>query len=194
MNKIFKSIIAFFLFWILSVIMGYNGSIQAPSPPLSPILGIWRLEKIVLVSDDYEEAHHRMNNRGGVRVYREDYLGYEIEYTEQYVRLGDWKYIASEYSLWGFVISSYLSNGSFWRSDFEKILDDNNIDLDKKGEYEDLGDIPIDYVTVSALRECSYRDGDDFPSPPVGDQCLLLNKDTMLVGVWGKIILARRVK
>lgn len=52
-------------------------------------------------------------------------------------------------------------------------------------EYEYMGDVSLVYFVILF---------DEHHFTPVGTQCVLLNENTMLVVVWGKIILAHRVE
>ena len=44
--------------------------------------------------------------------------------------------------------------------------------------------------TMKSIKEVSYG---EFDFIPVGAQCVILNEGTMLIGLWGKILLAHRI-
>jgi hypothetical protein len=153
--------------------------------------GTWRFECIVLESYDYEELRHGIKNFGGRRYYEEDYLGYEVEYSSNYYRFGDRVVINPEYILYDFLLYDYIVNGSFHFSDFHAFIEKYGISIDRAGEYESIDDIPLTYFVVRIDDYAEYYTDEGFA--PLGMGCILLNKDTMLVGAWGKIILALRV-
>ena len=161
-----------------------------PKPEEHAFFGTWKLESIVLVSYDYEELRHGINNIGGRRYYEEDYLGYEVEYAPHYFRFGDEVYLNPEYRLSDFPADEYIFNGSLHFSDFYAFIEEHEISIDRADEFETIDDIPLAYFTVDYKEDEEYS---EHRFVPVGRGCILLRKDTMLVGGWGKIILARRM-
>lgn len=50
---------------------------------------------------------------------------------------------------------------------------------------------PLIYFKIEFKEEISYK---KYNFVPVGTQCVLLNHDIMLIGLWGKVLIAYRVK
>lgn len=142
--------------------------------------GVWSLDRIVLESNNYDGEKKRDG-----RIFSEkEYLGYEVEYTSEFFRLGEQKFFSPKYKIYDFTFYDYNNNGDFEYPDLYYLVEEGGIKIDHIEEYENIGDIPLVYFTVS-FEENNFI--------PVGSQCVLLNEDTMLVGVWGNVILAHRV-
>lgn len=142
--------------------------------------GTWSLDKVVLKSKNYDG-----DNWGGIMFYKHDYVGYEIEYNSQFFRLGNEKFFNPEYKLYDFIARDYNINGDFETLDFYDFIIDEEIKIDGLEKYEDIEDFPLVYFVVSFKEDYFI---------PIGSQCIVLNKDTMLIGVWGEVILAHRIE
>ncbi|MDR1773216.1 MAG: hypothetical protein LBS02_21655 [Hungatella sp.] len=146
------------------------------------IYGTWSLDKIVLTSKDYIGE----KNWGDGHIFNEkQYVGYEIEYTPEYFRLGEQKFFSPTYEVLDFTFYNFNNNGDFESPDLYDFVEKEGIKVDKMEEYENIDDIPLAYYLV-AFKENYFI--------PVGTQIVLLNENTMLVGVWGDIILAHRAE
>jgi hypothetical protein len=84
-----------------------------------------------------------------------------------------------------FTFYDFNNNGDFESPDLYDFVEKEGIKVDKMEEYENIDDIPLAYYLV-AFKENYFI--------PVGTQIVLLNENTMLVGVWGDIILAHRAE
>ena len=142
--------------------------------------GKWSLDRIVLTTIDYDGQ-----KRQGSYYYERDYLGYEVEYNSQFFRLGDEIFYNPTYRQHDFEIYYYNGQGDFQSPDFYEFVLEEGIEIDRADEFERLEDVPLAYFVVLLEQEVTFL---------VGKQCALLNKDTMLVGVRGQIILAHRVE
>jgi hypothetical protein len=145
------------------------------------IYGTWSLDKIVLTSKDYIGE----KNWGDGHIFNEkQYVGYEVEYTSEYFRLGEQIFFSPMYEVSDFTFYDFNNNGDFEYPDLYEFVEKEGIEIDKMEEYENMDDIPLAYFLVS-FKENNFI--------PVGSQIILLNENTMLVGVWGNVILAHRV-
>ncbi len=145
------------------------------------IYGTWNLDKIVLSSKDYIGE----KSWGDGHIFNEkQYVGYEVEYTPEYFRLGEQKFFAPTYEISEFNFYDYNNNGDFENPNLYEFVEKERIGIANVEEYENIDVIPLAYFLVT-FKENYFI--------PVGTQIILLNENTMLVGVWGNIILAHRV-
>ncbi len=159
---------------------------QAPNGDLEiqkiELYGTWSLDKVILSSKNYVGE----KNWGDGHIFSEkQYVGYEVEYTPDYFRLGDQKFFSPMYKVSEFRFYDFNNNGDFENPDLYEFVKKEGVHIDKIEEYENMDDIPLTYFLVT-LNENNFI--------PVGDQCLLLNENIMLVGVWGDVILAHRLE
>lgn len=143
--------------------------------------GIWSLDEIVLESNNYSGEKYR----DGRKFSEKEYIGCEIEYQSQFFRLKDEKFFNPTYTLYDFTVFDYDINGDFQTPDFYDLIKNKQILVNKSEEYKDMAEVPLLYFTLS-FNETHFI--------PIGSQCVMLNDNTMLVGVWGKIILSHRVE
>ncbi|WP_010247963.1 hypothetical protein [Acetivibrio cellulolyticus] len=145
------------------------------------IFGIWHLGKIVLKSDAYDGTSK--DALGGID--EEEYVGLELEFTDKFLRLGKDKFLNPEYTLEYMSVAKYNDGGKFRLPDVYSFIHDENVNIVNREKYKSLSEVPLKFYQASFKEDYSI---------PVGTQVVMLNNDTMLVGIWGKIILARRVK
>jgi len=149
--------------------------------------GKWFLDKVVLRSRMYSDD---LPKNGEVHpTDPEDYLGYEIEYSTGFMRFGNEVFYNIEYDISSITIAEYISDGQFYTIGTDIFSRDSGIKIDRMDEYEHLGEVPLIYFQVE-FKEDPYL---ETICVPIGTQCVMLNNDTMLVGMWGKIILAHRI-
>ncbi|MGN0157072.1 MAG: hypothetical protein ACI39N_07470 [Lachnospiraceae bacterium] len=154
------------------------------------IYGTWKIEKVALISEMYTGT--TLDGDKEEDLYdSEDFLGYELEYTETFFRIGDKvyenpKYITSEDTVKGFDLGN-----SFRPMCLYTLIVEENIEMEKTENSENLEDAIIVEYDLEFENEVSYGKYDFIP---VGAQVILLNDDAMLVGVWGKILLAYRIE
>ena len=148
--------------------------------------GVWSLDSIVLKSEMYSDDISK--NGEIIPVDVEDFLGYELEYNSQFLRIREEKYDDPEYTLIYQTVDKYEEGGKFRLTvgfpSFHEFIENENIKINGMEEYDYLGDIPLQIYDVSFIQEYHI---------PVGSQLVVLNDDMILIGVWGKIILAHRV-
>ena len=82
-------------------------------------------------------------------------------------------------------VPEYNDGGKFRLPSFYEFIENEDINIVNSEKYESWSELSLKFYQVK------FKD-DYFI--PVGTQVILLNNDTMLVGIWGKIILAHRVK
>ena len=145
------------------------------------IFGVWCLEKIALKSDAYDGTSKEA--LGGID--EEDYVGLELEFTDKFLRLGKDKFLNPEYTLEYMTVTKYNDGGKFRLPDVFGFIHDENINIVNRKKYKSLSEVPLKFYQAKFKEDYFI---------PVGTQVVVLNNDTMLVGIWGKIILARRIK
>jgi len=157
-----------------------NAQTPSATEPRVAIFGKWKLDKIALKSDAYDGTSSEAGEKN-----EEHYLGKELEYTDKYLRLGEKMFLNPKYTLEYMKISEYDDGGKFRLPDFYGYILNEKINIENKENYKDLSDVPLKFFNVTFDKDYFIQ---------VGTQVVMLDKDTMLVGIWGKIILAHRVK
>ncbi|MDE7249175.1 MAG: hypothetical protein K2N82_04665 [Lachnospiraceae bacterium] len=151
--------------------------------------GVWRIDKAVLQSDMYtgttEDGDFEENLYDPT-----DYIGMEIEYTPEYFRLGSERYNNPEYILINRTVKDINDGGKFYDPDIYEFIMDEEIEIFDAEKYDYLAEVPLFQVEVEFDKEVSYG---EFDFIPVGTQCVILNERAMLIGLWGKILLAHRI-
>ena len=140
-----------------------------------------------------EELHFlmdgvEMNER--LAAYSEDFVGYELEYTADYFRIGENIYTDPEYGLFFEDIFTVNDGGRFLPHvcDF---MEEEGIDWHDDKYYGQRDGMELHLLVYIDFEETVFYETYDFI--PVGTRFTLLNEDTMLVEFWGKTLLARRV-
>ena len=151
--------------------------------------GVWHIDKAVLQSDMYagttEDGDFEKNLYDPT-----DYIGMEIEYALEYFQLGSERYNNPKYVLTNRTVKDINDSGKFYDPDIYEFITDEEIEIFDAEKYDYLAEVPLFQVEVEFDKEVSYR---DFGFIPVGTQCVVLNENTMLIGLWGKILLAHRI-
>ena len=113
-----------------------------------------------------------------------------MEYAPTFFRFGDQICREPEYATDYISVASYISSGVFERTypSFHSFIGEKGIEIDGEGEYKYL-DIPLLRFEITFSEDLIA----ERIFPPIGTQCVLLNNDNILVGTWGKILLAQRV-
>jgi hypothetical protein len=145
------------------------------------IFGRWDLEKVVLKSKAYDGTSKEALGD----IDEVDYVGLELEFTDKYLRLGEDEFPNPEYILEYMTVAEYNEGGKYILPDIFSFIQDESINIINREKYKSLSEVPL------KLYQAKFKE-DYFI--PVGTQVVMLNNDTMLVGIWGKIILAHRVK
>lgn len=151
--------------------------------------GIWHIDKVVLQSRMYTGTVR--NGDFEENLYDpEDYIGMEVEYDSEYFRLGSERYNSPEYIFTNRTVKDIYDGGKFCDPDIYEFIFDEKIEVVNADHYNSLAEVPLLQIEVRLSKEVSYGDYDFIP---VGTQCIILNEDTMLIGIWGKILLAHRI-
>lgn len=145
------------------------------------IFGRWNLEKVVLKSEAYDGTSKEA--LGGID--EEDYVGLELEFTDKYLRLGEDEFPDPEYILEYLTVTEYNDGGKYILPDIFSFIQDESINIVNREKYKSLSEVPLKFYQAKFKEDYFI---------PVGTQVVMLNNDTILVGIWGKIILAHRVK
>lgn len=141
--------------------------------------GVWQLERVVLKSKAYDGTSTEA--LGGID--EEEYLGFELEFLPESFRLGENIYEKPVYYLKYTTCEEYNNGGNYILPDFYGFLNEEDIIIENSDKYTETSLVPLKYLEVTFEEEYFI---------PVGTQCVLLNSDTMLVGIWGKVILAHK--
>lgn len=184
--KSYHKIIVFSL--VLIILFGLIIGQKESSGEKYDFFGTWRIEKVALISEMYTGT-----TLDGVRekdLYdSEDYLGYELEYSSNIFRLGDAKYKNPNYVITNITIESFDDGGRFRLPDIYTFIAEEGIKINNEEKY--TSETPLIYFKIEFEEEISYK---KYNFVPVGTQCVLLNHDIMLIGLWGKVLIAYRVK
>ncbi len=152
------------------------------------IYGTWVIEKAVLWSEMYTGT-----TKDGVDeedLYNpEDYIGYELEYSDEFFRLGDKKYENPQYVENYVTLEDFNDGGRFKTPTVYDVIDNEQIQVGN-GETNVL-ETEVMMCIVDFEGETEYN---GYSFIPVGTEIVLLNEDVMLVGVWGEILIARRIR
>lgn len=151
------------------------------------LYGTWYIDSAVLKSEMYTGT--TMDGWSEEDLYDPaDYIGFEIEYSSQFFRLGTEKYNNPIYSVEKETLFEFNEGGDFKLPSFLQLIDEKEIEI--YGEYsEDESDYIIPFFQIDFDYGVKY---DKYDFIPMGTQVVLLNDNTMLVGVWGKIMIAYR--
>ena len=177
-----------------------------------PFFGVWKLEKIALRYDTlrFQGIPYKHVSLPIIT----NYIGYELEFTHEYVRLGDRKHFAPIYSLRQFGNSLLDSSFSFddfyiWRLAYYSNFQEMREAFEQRGvnigrHDEEKGDIIFDEIRIN------YHDSDEIwwrgaqldaeaiskniAYNPLLRGFIVLNGNFILLGYgWHELILARRI-
>lgn len=148
--------------------------------------GVWNIDKVVLQSKMYTGTI--MDGDFEENIYDSaDYIGMEIEYDPDYFRLGSEVYTNPEYAITNMTVKKINEGGIFYNPDLYEFIIKNKIQIFNENNYEYLSEVPLLQVEVNFSEEIKYG---DLSFIPVGVQTIVLNENTMLIGLWGEILLA----
>ncbi len=146
------------------------------------IYGTWYLDEIVLQSEEYDNVSPDKMTWYGKE---EEFIGMEIVYTESSMRLGDEVFPCPKYSKSSVSFKEYKSGGDFRQPHPYEVIEVEGLNVSNREKYDDLSDVQlVEYIV----------DFEENYSIPYGTYVVVLNEDTLFLGGWGKVILARRVK
>lgn len=145
------------------------------------IYGVWSLDKVVMKTGltDNED--------------KEGYIGYQMEYSSEFLRLGDEKYYNPEYIFSTVTVPEFVGDGDYRAPNFYYFITEEGIQIDGVYDYDEneywFG-LPIQCFEIKFSKTSL---SDNF-AIPIGTKGMILNKDTILLGIWGESVLAHRIK
>ncbi len=173
----------------LTIKMGDIFTENAGMEEVDFLYGEWEIERAVLESDMYTGTS--MDGDFENNIFNpEDYVGYTIKYSEESFSLGDMEYSNPRYMTSEITVGEYNEGGVFRNPDLYTLMAEEEIEVEKGENISDLSQVLLAHIDVKFDYEAKYL---EYSFIPVGTQIVLLNRDTMLIGVWGKILLAHRI-
>ena len=154
------------------------------------LYGEWQIDRAVLESTMYTGTSLDGDFENNI-FDPEDYVGYILRYSEESFSLGDVEYVNPCYLVREITVGEYNEGGVFRNSDLLTLIAEEEIEVERNAISPNMSQARLLWVDVAFDYEADYL---DYSFIPVGTQVVLLNYDTMLVGVWGKILLAYRIQ
>lgn len=145
------------------------------------IYGKWRLEKIVLKSENFDEISPEAYDNFDYN----SYVGHILEYNQEFVKVAENSYLSPSYELEMTNISDYSDGGIFKSPNLADLILSEEIYVSDSENYEWLSEVPIKQYKIN-LNDKEFN--------PLVSSVLVLNDNTILVGTGGKIILATRIR
>ena len=178
---------------------GYEGNLTIKTGDIFPenagmegadfLSGEWEIERAVLESDMYTGTSMDGDFENNI-FDPEGYVGYTLKYSEESFSLGDVEYSNPCYMTSEITVEEYNQGGDFRNPDLYTLIAEEEMEVEKGENISDLSQALLAYIDVKFDYETKYL---EYSFIPVGTQIVLLNRDTMLIGVWGKILLAHRI-
>ena len=113
-----------------------------------------------------------------------------IMYWEINFQLGGKRYTDPKYVITNTTVKEFNEGGRFYNPNLYEFILNEKIEIFDAEKLDYLAEVPLLQVEVEFDKEVSYG---EFDFIPVGTQCVILNERTMLIGLWGKILLAHRI-
>ena len=154
------------------------------------LYGEWKIDRTVLESTMYTGTSVDGDFENNI-FDPEDYVGYILRYSEESFSLGDVEYVNPCYLVREIAVGEYNEGGAFRDPDLLTLIAEEEIEVERNAISPNMSQARLLWVDVTFDYETNYL---DYCFIPVGTQVVLLNYDTMLVGVWGKILLAYRIQ
>lgn len=196
-NKIIASIFIVAIIGCLVIVLperlkANTGSQEIPeqSKEEHDFWGVWKIDEVVLTSDMYTGT--TKDGDSEENLYNpEDYIGMEVEYSSNSFRLGSQIYDEPRYIFKDVSVEDFQNGGDFRLPDLYSLIEEKQIKVEKSNKYDNLSETLLLRFDITFADDVQY---DTYSFIPVGTQCVLLNNNTMLIGVWGKILLAHKVR
>ncbi|MDE6435134.1 MAG: hypothetical protein K2L07_12995 [Lachnospiraceae bacterium] len=154
------------------------------------LYGEWQIDRAVLESTMYTGTSLDGDFENNI-FDPEDYVGYILRYSEESFSLGDVEYVNPCYLVREITVGEYNEGGVFRNPDLLTLIAEEEIEVEGNAISPNMSQARLLWVDVTFDYEANYLDCSFIP---VGTQVVLLDYDTMLVGVWGKILLAYRIQ
>lgn len=154
------------------------------------LYGEWQINRAVLKSNMYTGT----SLDGDFENYifdPEDYVGYILRYSEESFSLGDVEFANPSYLVSKITVAEYNEGGDFRNPDLYTIITEEEIEVGGDENTLNLSQVELMRIDMKFDYKTDYQ---DYPFIPVGTQVVLLNSNTMVIGVWGKVLLAYRIQ
>ena len=154
---------------LLILLLNLSGCKKETGVIECPFFGTWRIEKVAEISEEYVGME-----LGGEDLYDAAvFVGCELEYNSKYV-------------------ITYQTVEEFQKSvpDFYTFLDEEEIEINDR--WDDTAEMLLLKINLDFRGEILYPVTYGYRTAPAEIQCVLLNKNTMIVKVWNKFLLAYR--
>lgn len=153
------------------------------------VLGEWQIDRVVLESNMYTGTS--LDGDFEENIFDpEDFVGYTLRYSEESFSLGDVEYANPGYLVSETTVGEYNEGGGFRNPDLFTLIAEEGIEVEGAANIPNLSQAKLTRVDITFDHETNYS---DYSFIPVGTQVVLLDYNTMLIGVWGKILLAHRI-
>lgn len=154
------------------------------------LYGEWQIDRAVLKSNMYTGTSLDGDFENNI-FDPEDYVGYILRYSEESFSLGDVEFSNPSYLVSEITVGEYNEGGDFRCPDLFTLIAEEEIEVEGAANIPNLSQIKLMWIDVKFDYETDYL---DYSFIPVGTQVVLLNSNTMMIGVWGKVLLAYRIR
>ncbi len=154
------------------------------------LYGEWQIDRAVLKSNMYTGTSLDGDFENNI-FDPEDYVGYILRYSEESFSLGDVEFANPSYLVSEITVAEYNEGGDFRNPDLYTLIAEEEIEVGGAENTLNLSQVKLMRIDVKFDYETNYQ---DYPIIPVGTQAVLLNSNTMMIGVWGKVLLAYRIQ
>ena len=166
---------------LLILLLNLSGCKKETGVIECPFFGTWRIEKVAEISEEYVGME-----LGGEDLYDAAvFVGCELEYKVDGFMLDGTSY-NSKY------VITYQTVEEFQKSvpDFYTFLDEEEIEINDR--WDDTAEMLLLKINLDFRGEILYPVTYGYRTAPAEIHCVLLNKNTMIVKVWNKFLLAYR--
>ena len=166
---------------LLILLLNLSGCKKETGEIECPFFGTWRIEKVAEISEEYVGME-----LGGEDLYDAAvFVGCELEYKVDGFMLDGTSY-TSKY------VITYQTVEEFQKSvpDFYTFLDEEEIEINDR--WDDTAEMLLLKINLDFRGEILYPVTYGYRTAPAEIQCVLLNKNTMIVKMWNKFLLAYR--
>ncbi|MDE6675755.1 MAG: hypothetical protein K2K19_13275 [Acetatifactor sp.] len=167
----------------------FNSQSTEQQEKVRNLVGEWQIDRVVLESNMYSGTS--LDGDFEENIFDpEDFVGYTLRYSEDSFSLGDVEYANPCYLVSEITVGEYNEGGGFRNPDLFTLIAEEEIEVEGAANTPNLSQAKLMRVDVTFDHETNYS---DYSFIPVGTQMVLLDYNTMLIGVWGKILLAYRI-
>lgn len=174
----------------MSIEVDENLSQDAKIEVKKVLYGEWLIDRVALVSNMYTGTSLDGDYENNI-FDPEDYVGYILRYSEESFSLEDVEFVNPNYLVSEITVGGYNEGGDFKNPDLFTLIAEEEIEIEGAANTLNLSQVKLMWIDVKFDYETSYQ---NYSFIPVGTQVVLLNSNTMMVGVWGKVLLAYRIQ